>query len=193
MWRTTMILTVSILEGGILLGFEVLSSKLMAPFLGTTIQVWAAILSVTLLGLALGYRYGGKLVKQNNTGRLVNHLLIAGILIATSSFTSRLLLPSTLSFPAETAAILASILVLFPVVFLLGTVSPLLVELLNTDKHNTARGASLIYGAGTFSGILFVLLSVFVFMPAFGLMVTFLILGVLLIIAALISRKILAL
>ena len=152
-----------------MLGFEILSSKLFAPFLGTTIQVWAAILSVTLLALAFGYRYGGRLVSQNKAARLPLHLIVAGVIVFFSSQISHFLLPYTLSLPTESAAIIASLLILFPVVFLLGTVSPLLVSLFSSDKGDTANGVSIIYGLGTLSGIVFVLLGTFVLVPFIGL------------------------
>jgi predicted membrane-bound spermidine synthase len=189
--RGFVIILICLLEGGSLLGFEILSSKLFAPFLGTTIQVWAAILSVTLLALAFGYRYGGRLVSQGKAARLHLHLIVAGVIVFFSSQISHFLLPYTLSLPTESAAIIASLLILFPVVFLLGTVSPLLVSLFSSDKGDTANGVSIIYGLGTLSGIVFVLLGTFVLVPFVGLKMTLYIFGILLILAGVLSKTVL--
>lgn len=186
--RGFIIILISIIEGGSLLGFEILSSKLFAPFLGTTIQVWAAILSITLLALAFGYRYGGKLVSQTKFSRLYIHLFIAGGIVFFSPQITNLLLPYTLSLPTESAAIIASLLILFPVVFLLGTVSPLLVALISVEKKDTANGVSIIYGLGTLSGIVFVILGTFLLMPSLGLKMTLYIFGLLLIVAGVLSK-----
>jgi predicted membrane-bound spermidine synthase len=189
--RGFIIILISIIEGGSLLGFEILSSKLFAPFLGTTIQVWAAILSITLLALAFGYRYGGKLVSLQKSSRLHFHLIIAGVIVFFSPQITNGLLPFTLNLPTESAAIVASLLILFPVVFLLGTVSPLLVSLFTHDKGDTANGVSVIYGLGTLSGIVFVLLGTFLLVPFFGLKMTLYFFGLLLILAGILSKTIL--
>ena len=43
---------------------ELIGAKLLAPYFGTTIYVWASIFTVTLLGLATGYALGGYFSKK---------------------------------------------------------------------------------------------------------------------------------
>tara|TARA_Y100001934_G_C12315887_1_gene757447 strand:- start:1560 stop:1736 length:177 start_codon:yes stop_codon:yes gene_type:complete len=45
--------------GAIVLALELVASSIMNPFFGVSLNVWASILSVTLIGLALGYKFGG--------------------------------------------------------------------------------------------------------------------------------------
>jgi spermidine synthase len=47
------------LAGAGTLALELLASRLLAPAFGSSLHVWGAILSVTLVCLALGYRLGG--------------------------------------------------------------------------------------------------------------------------------------
>ena len=43
---------------------ELLGAKMMAPFFGSSLYVWASILGVTLGGLAIGYFSGGFLSEK---------------------------------------------------------------------------------------------------------------------------------
>lgn len=47
--------------GAATMGFEILGPRMMAPHFGTTPNVWGAVISVFLGGLALGYALGGRL------------------------------------------------------------------------------------------------------------------------------------
>lgn len=54
------ILLVSSIECGLVMLAELCAAKLIAPYFGTSIQVWAATLSVILGGLAAGYLIGSR-------------------------------------------------------------------------------------------------------------------------------------
>ena len=64
---------ISALEGFIIMGVEITGAKLLAPFFGNSLYVWASVISITMLGLAVGYFAGAKLIKaQNAQGNLEN-------------------------------------------------------------------------------------------------------------------------
>ena len=52
------------LTGGVVLALEVLSSRIMTPFFGVSLYIWAGILSTTLTFLAIGYSLGGRLANK---------------------------------------------------------------------------------------------------------------------------------
>lgn len=69
------LIAISFLEGAAVMITEIGAGKIVAPYFGTSIQVWAIILSSTLLGLALGYFAGGYLTKkQSNTVSLLPYV-----------------------------------------------------------------------------------------------------------------------
>ena len=180
----SLLLIVSFLEGGSLMAFEVLSAKIYTPYLGSSIYVWTSILTVTLIGLAAGYWLGGRMSLKNARKGLTISLAGAAVFVLTSTFIASSVLPTLLSMNVKTAAIIAGFLILFLPVFLMGTVSPLIIGILNQLNSKLSAATGLIFGLGTVGGILFLLLTVFLLIPSLGVRNSSFILGVLLLFAA---------
>ena len=50
--------------GAVGMVFELAGSRVLAPYLGTSIVVWTSLIGVILGSLSLGYWYGGKLADR---------------------------------------------------------------------------------------------------------------------------------
>jgi predicted membrane-bound spermidine synthase len=50
--------------GGATLAMELLASRVMTPYFGVSLYIWTGILSITLVALALGYAWGGRLAAR---------------------------------------------------------------------------------------------------------------------------------
>ena len=61
--------------GAVLLGLEIAASRVLAPFFGSSLYVWGALIGVVLTGLSLGYWIGGALAD-----RMPSPLLMIGAL-----------------------------------------------------------------------------------------------------------------
>jgi len=179
-----LLLVISFIEGGTLMAYEILSAKIYTPYLGASIYVWTSILTVTLIGLAVGYWIGGKWSLKNKKKYLTISLIGSGLLILLSTLIAKAALPSLLVSDVKTAAILAGFLILFFPVLLMGTVSPLIISELNNMKDKLSSATGLIFGLGTVGGIIFLLLTVFVLIPEIGVKMTSYLLGSLLLISA---------
>jgi predicted membrane-bound spermidine synthase len=167
-----LLILASFIEGGCLMAFEVLSIKIYTPFLGASIYVWTAILAVTLAGLAAGYRIGGKLAQKRPERSLVISFLAAGLLIFLSTFIAGIFLPLFMNTEIRLASLLSGLLILFFPVFFMGTISPLIVKLMDRYYSHLGRSAGLIFGTGTIGGIVFILLTVYFLIPVAGITIS---------------------
>ena len=57
------------LSGAVLLGLELVASRVLAPFFGNSIFVWGALIGVVLAGLSIGYWIGGVLADRSSRTR----------------------------------------------------------------------------------------------------------------------------
>lgn len=179
------LLVISFLEGGSLMAFEILSSKLYTPYLGSSIYVWTSILTLTLAGLALGYRIGGKLSVTVPQKYLREALLIAGVTMLISIYSSGPILEAMLSMDVKTASLLGGILIIFLPVTALGTVSPLIIGIMSQNGSTVSRSSGVIYGTGTIGGIALLLLTTFVLIPSIGVSTSILLFAILMLLCAL--------
>lgn len=58
--------TVIFISGGAILALELLASRIMTPYFGVSLYIWTGILSITLVGLAVGYWTGGKIANSRH-------------------------------------------------------------------------------------------------------------------------------
>src|SRR5689334_7672109 len=84
---------VAMADGMTVMMLELVGSRLVAPYLGTSIYVWTAIIRVILGALAIGNWYGGRLADRGpSTQNLVVIILVASvILLAEMAMQSRII------------------------------------------------------------------------------------------------------
>ena len=147
--------TISFIEGGALMAVELIGAKLVTPFFGNSIYVWAAALGFTLSGLMAGYFLGGWLSVRYPQRRLLYGLVIAsGILVALMPLTAPGIVSVTSSMGLRPAILISEFLLLFPPVLLFGVVSPMVIRLITEQVEEVGRSAGRIYALSTSGGIL---------------------------------------
>ena len=70
-WRAAWICLNAFIVGGVLMGFEMLSSRYLYPHFGGGIGTWAGLISTILLALAIGYFAGGAVVDRFPSPRVI--------------------------------------------------------------------------------------------------------------------------
>jgi len=71
---------------------ELCGSKLIAPYFGSSLYVWASVIAITLGSLAAGYFFGGKLsLKENRVQILRLILAVSAVYIGLMPFITNLL------------------------------------------------------------------------------------------------------
>jgi spermidine synthase len=174
----------SFIEGGSVMGAELLGAKMLAPYFGSSLYVWASVLAITLGGLAAGYYAGGVMsYKSKNPLALFYILLGAATFTLLMPFTSKVVLWAIGLHSLIPSVIASSVLILFPPVFLMGMVSPLIIRAITTDIEQSGKAAGAIYAVSTVGGILATFTFGFFIIPNYGLtmpgVITGIVLGVL--------------
>ena len=54
------------LSGAIEMGLELLASRILSPYVGSSNVVWTSIIGIILASMSLGYWVGGKVADKNN-------------------------------------------------------------------------------------------------------------------------------
>src|SRR5262245_31784191 len=69
------------LAGAVLLGMEIVASRVLAPYFGSSLFVWGALIGVVLAGLSLGYWIGGALADRYPTPYLLIGSIAGGAVL----------------------------------------------------------------------------------------------------------------
>ena len=162
--------TLSFIEGASVMSAELFGAKMLAPYFGSSLFVWATVMAVTLGGLAAGYFTGGYFAEKNKQNNLLFYiLLIAAAFTALMPLSSKFVLVLTSPFNLLPAIIISTILFLMPPVFLMGMISPLLIEKLSDVGHHAGKVSGSIYAISTLGGIIATFAMGFYIIPNFGL------------------------
>jgi spermidine synthase len=162
--------TLSFIEGASVMSAELIGAKMLAPYFGSSLYVWATVMAVTLGGLALGYFTGGFFAEKNKNNNFLFYIVLAAaIFTAFMPLSSQLILYITANLPLLTSIIASTILFLMPPVFLMGMVSPLIIERLSDDTNNAGKISGSIYAISTLGGIIATFAMGFFIIPNFGL------------------------
>lgn len=148
---------------------ELLSAKMLAPFFGTSLYAWAAVLAITLFALAAGYYTGGFLTTRYPARKiLIIILILSGFLMILMPAFSKWVMMGLIHTPLLTGLILSLMVFVFPTVFLFGMVSPVIIHILTHQVEQAGSTAGKVYAVSTMGGVLNTLLMGFWIIPAFG-------------------------
>jgi hypothetical protein len=143
-------------SGAIVMILELVGARMVAPFFGTSLYVWTAIIGVILGALSFGYWYGGRLADRGATAQgLMKIIVLAAASIAFTMFIQERLLRLTAGSIGDVrlSALLASLVLFAPAAVLLGIVSPYLVRLKLASLSTAGASVGRLYAAGTFGSI----------------------------------------
>ncbi len=150
-----------------ILVLEIVAARLLAPYVGVTLETYTAIIGVILAGIAAGAWIGGRLADRWSPARLVGPALILGGLCAFAEIPLlRILGPNVTSTDASVVIGLTAAIFLLPAT-VLSTVSPLLVKAKLTDLTQTGRTVGGLSALSTAGALLGSFLTGFVLVPNF--------------------------
>jgi spermidine synthase len=185
--RRALLLFVAFLAGAILMGLELIGSRLLAPTFGGSIFVWGSLIGVFLAAMSLGYYVAGKLVDRwPSSGLLALLLLAAGIYV--------LLLPrygadvcwwiADREEDVRAGSLTACLILFFVPGMLMAVTSPFVIRLTARDVEHVGETAGVVYAVSTIGSIVGTLGTAFFLVGLMGTTKNLLLLGGLLIATA---------
>ena len=187
-----LILLISVFTGFCVVGVEVTSSRLLAPYFGSSIIVWSGIIGVVLLSLAIGYYLGGKISERYPSIKVllkiifsagVFFLLVPWIAKPVSFLANSGLQASGFNGYFFFSAIFLVALVLFgiPLIFL-GMTSPLMVKIYSLLNGKPGEAAGQIFALSTMGSVVGTFIPTLILIPNYGTRTTIIIFAGILII-----------
>jgi spermidine synthase len=117
------------LAAGSVLVLEILAVRLLAPYVGLTLETTTSIIGAALAGIAAGAAIGGRLADVTNTRRLVVALLVLGGLLALLTVPLVRWLGPEARGGGDLAAVAVTLVALVPPAAVLSAVSPAVARL----------------------------------------------------------------
>lgn len=154
------------------MGFQLLASRLLGPHFGSSIIVWAWLISTFLAAFSIGSMWGGwnsnRSPSDRRRGQLISSLVAVLALALTAIAGKPLLNQIEVAFPELSTALLVSCLTLFFLpVTALSTFGPQCVQFLAARGTPPGKASGIIYGVSTLGNIAGVMLTAFALIPNF--------------------------
>lgn len=156
-------------SGTVVMILELIGSRIMAPYLGTSIYIWASLIGVILGALTVGYYLGGRFSNiKPQISFLTSILFLAGIAILLIVLVKEPVLRSSMQLGVRLGSITAALILFALPSLVLGMVSPYAIRLKIDNVEKSGGVAGNLYALSTVGSILGTFLAGFYLIPSFG-------------------------
>ena len=164
------LLSIIFVTGAIVLSLELLASRILLPFFGSSIYIWTSILSVTLIFLAFGYQLGGWITSKVNSNYYEELFIfipfVSAIFILISTLAYPILLPYLLNFNLLAGCFIGSSLLLAIPLILMSSLNPILISIIKSKNDQSSDSKSgFILSISTFGSVFGVIFTGLVLIP----------------------------
>ena len=162
--------TLVVLLGILSMGFQLLASRLLNPFFGSSLIVWAWLISTFLAAFSVGSILGGWISNAPTSQRIRAQWIAGAVAVGSLAFTAffgRVVLGQIeIAFTEITTGLLVACLGLFFLpVTTLSSFGPQCVQFLAGRGTPPGKASGLVYGVSTLGNIAGVMLTAFVLIP----------------------------
>lgn len=183
--------TVVFVSGALVMIYEIVGSRILAPYIGTSTYVWTSLIGVILASLSVGYWLGGKMAdRQPELKYLSGTMFFAAALLSGTILLHELILTSLAVSPLklEVKSVLAALILFAPASVLFGFVTPYAVRLKMLSLENAGQTVGRLYALSTVGSIFGTFAAGFFLLPFVGSLRTlYLIAGILLLLSILLA------
>ncbi len=190
-WYLRVVVFVS---GGVSIGIELAASRLLAPFFGTSLFIWANLIGLTLIYLSIGYAVGGRIADRwPHISLLYGITAVAAFVTGLIPVLAQPILAKSLTAFAAVSlggfySSLVGTLILFAVpVTLLGCVSPFAIRLALASVSGAGNTSGSLYALSTVGSIVGTFVPTFLLIPRIGTFRTFYLFAIVLLVVSLIG------
>jgi spermidine synthase len=158
-------------SGSLVMIYEIIGSRILAPYIGTSTYIWTSLIGVILGSLSLGYWFGGKMAdKQPNLRVLSSVMFIGGAILSVTIIIQNIILSLVASFPIrlELKAVIAACILFAPASVLFGFVTPYAIRLKMQSVENAGKTVGRLYALSTVGSIFGTFLAGFILLPFLG-------------------------
>jgi len=159
------------LSGASVMVLELVGSRIVAPYLGTSIYIWTALIGVILGALSVGYVWGGTIADRAPTYERLAFLFlcaaVATALVCPLQYPVLGYLQSS-ALDMRLSAVLATFVLFVVPSVLLGAVNPLAFRLALVDMNRSGEVAGRLYAVSTIGSIAGTFLAGFVLFSVLG-------------------------
>ena len=177
--------------GAVVMIYEIIGSRIVSPYIGTSTYVWTSLIGVILASLSLGYWIGGRVAdKRPDVKILALVIFSAGGLVALTILIKDLImtLVATTGTGLEIKSVLAAALLFAPASVALGFVTPYAIRLKMRSVSDSGKTVGRLYALSTIGSIAGTFAAGFFLIPFVGSNRTlYLIAGSLLILSVLLA------
>lgn len=182
--------------GAVVMILELVGSRVLGPYVGTSTFVWTSLIGVILGSLSIGYWLGGKLADRSPNYRMLSMIILGSaayvvfIAVAQNFIMSQMIL---LIKDVRISSVIASIILFTPPGILMGMVSPYAVKLKVNDLSSSGAAVGTLYALSTIGSIVGTFLAGFVLISLLGtIRILFVLSGVLFLVGLFTEPRILS-
>lgn len=142
--------------GAVVMILEMVGSRVLAPYLGTSIVVWTSLIGVILGSLSIGYWWGGRIADNKPSYRILSLIvLLAAVFVAAVAVSKSFLLGSLRQYSSSLplGSTTAAMILFAPPSILLGMISPYAVRLKIIDVKKSGSTVGGLYAISTVGSI----------------------------------------
>lgn len=163
---TPFLLVSLFLTGMCSLILEIVGTRLISPFYGSSIYTWSALITTTMVALSAGYALGGRLGDRQPHLRLFSRLLLgAGLAVALIAPLRETILRASAPLGLKLGALAAAAALVGPALLLLGMMGPVVTRLTATGAADAGRRAGDAWAVSTLGSVAGAGLAGFVLIP----------------------------
>lgn len=157
--------------GALVMIYEIIGSRIVSPFIGTSTYVWTSLIGIILGALSLGYWVGGVMAdKRPDVKLLASAIFFAGALVSLTILARDPVLAAIASAPIglELKSMAAALLLFAPASVALGFVIPYAVKLRTKSLADSGKTVGRLYALSTIGSIAGTFAAGFVLIPFAG-------------------------